>query len=168
MKHLFLFLFIVLWLLSIAIPDLRPASLGVSASSPLWTHLSFMFCHASIWHLLFNSIAFFGMFRVVERWVGSLRLSVALVVSSFLLSFFVVYDIPMVGASGCVYYMIGLYISYVIFNRRRLVIEWRQFWLFLVCVAIALSVSYFRPQSAFLFHCINLWAGFISVSIATK
>jgi membrane associated rhomboid family serine protease len=87
---------------------------GYSNTSPLWTHLTYMFLHASVLHLLFNSLAFINIFRALEKTLGQWTLSIIIITAGFALSFIIRYDRPIVGSSGLIYTMLGMYSFFLV------------------------------------------------------
>jgi membrane associated rhomboid family serine protease len=124
-----------------------------------------MFQHAGIVHLIVNSLAFIGMFRVLEKFVNRWYISVSAVLIAFMMSFLSMYDIPTVGASAMVYVMIGIYISVTQLYDNIKIVNRKKYILFLLCVAVSLIVSYFKPQSNFFLHAFSLLMG-ISCGVA--
>lgn len=100
-------------------------------SSPffhIWQIITYMFMHDGIWHILFNMYGLFFFGSMVERMIGerkflflyfmcgfgavAMHLGVASLAGSSLL------NVPMLGASGCVF---GLVIAYaMLFPQSRL------------------------------------------------
>jgi len=153
-------------------------SLGFTATSAWWTHLTYNFQHANIWHLLVNSVAFWCVFKSLERHIPpykiiTISLAVA-IIASFIPPF---YETPTVGASGMIYAMIGILVSitlppYIFLftkvptspNKSPMVFR-LLFWL--SCIALMLTVGFFLPNSAGLLHLYCFVGGFSLKSLPT-
>jgi len=135
--------------------------LGYSAHSPWWTHFSYMFQHASVWHLLLNSFAFWSLFRLLRLYIRPVVLALLIIGLASGASWVCSYSLTVVGASGMVYVMLGLYLhfiqsSVILFKRLSSVI------INLILIAANLILSFLRPDSAALLHLICLVGGFVS------
>ncbi|MBF0651074.1 rhomboid family intramembrane serine protease [Dysgonomonas sp. GY75] len=141
--------------------------LGYTNASPLYTHFTYMFQHASALHLLINSLAFIGTYTSLEkhmnRWVF-LGLSSG---CSVLASFGAMHDEPTVGISGAVYVMTGLYTGITLLDKHIKIADTRKYLLYIGCIIISLSVSFVKGNSNFLLHLDSLVIGMvISVPVA--
>jgi membrane associated rhomboid family serine protease len=154
MKYLFVLIFIFVYALFGKEP-------GYTASSPLYTHFTYMFSHAGMVHLAINSIAFTGMFRALENLhiCKSRYLCLSLIACGFMASFPSQFDTPTVGSSSMVYAMIGIYAVWVWRNKRVMVADRAKFRIFIVCVCLSLAISYLKPGSNFPLHLLSLLAG---------
>ncbi|MFT3994397.1 MAG: rhomboid family intramembrane serine protease [Dysgonomonas sp.] len=164
MKYLFVLIFIVVFILF-------GVDLGYTTSSPLYTHITYMFQHAGIIHLLINSLAFISMFRQVEKYVNKYLLSFLIILCAFASSFLAMYQIPTVGASSMVYAMLGIYLGLIAFCDKIKIADTRKFLLFIFCIVAILSASYFKHNSNFLVHICSLLIGFvvsIPISLSQK
>jgi membrane associated rhomboid family serine protease len=134
---------------------------GYTTVSPLWTHLAYMFQHAGVMHLVVNSIAFTGMFRVVEKSVNKYVLAAFIIIASFIASFIPpsVYPTPTVGASSLTYVLIGIYLT-----NTKLPLS-KPMTLFILTVSISLAISFFKSNSNFFLHLFCLAAGFAPTSL---
>ena len=134
--------------------------LGYTATSPGWTHLTYSFQHASFIHLVLNCVGFFFMMRALEiRYRPAVLIGVAYIISVGA-SFMVYYPKPVVGASGMVYALIGMFAWVVLTNLPRIVGKARQNnILFLITIAAALIISLLNPVSAGRIHLICMMAG---------
>jgi len=158
MKYLILLLFVIIFLLF-------DTNLGYAYGSPFYTHLSYMFQHSGIAHLIINSIAFIGVFRMTEQFIKSWELFVLAIISAFAASFFSIYTIPTVGASSLIYAMLGIYICITLLSKRAQIINKRKYLFFLLCVAIGLWISYLKGNSNFAVHLWSLAIGFLMGSL---
>ena len=135
-------------------------SLGYTNASPLWTHFTYMFQHANLIHLLINSLAFIGMFRILEKIINKYILLATILSIGFLTSFLSMYEIPTVGASSMVYAMIGIFFGSTI-SRRIKIADIKKYLLFILGVALSLTVSFFKPNSNFELHIYSMLFGLI-------
>jgi len=119
-------------------------SLGFTDISPLYTHFTYMFQHASVLHLVMNSLMFVTFYRVFKKPF----LIVPLVIIAFLASFLCEHSLPTVGASGMIYVMIGMYLS----EKRPAMVY--------VSVVAAFAISYFGSSNTLL-HFICLASGIV-------
>lgn len=154
MKYLFVLIFIFVFILF-------GLNLGYTATSPLQTHITYMFQHAGIIHLIINSLAFISMFRQVEKHLNKYLLSTLIILCGFISSFLAMYQIPTVGSSSMVYAMLGIYLGLITFSDKIKIADTRKFLLFISCIIVVLSVSYFKHNSNFLIHIYSLLIGFI-------
>lgn len=153
MKYFFVITFITVYLCC-------PLSLGYTASSPLYTHFTYMFQHAGAWHLLLNSIAFTGIFGAMEKLLDRRLATLASIACAFAASFVSARDLPTVGASAIIYSMIGLFFGATAFCSHIRIADTRKFRLFVLSVVISLTVSYFKANSNFTLHVACLATGF--------
>lgn len=131
-------------------------SLGFSIGSPFYTHITYMFQHASIIHLVLNSLAFISFYRVLKSFVKGLMIQIIFI--SFLVSFYSVQILPTVGCSGMVYAMIGMYFALLfhkVFKADVLNVA--------VPVVVSLAFSFFNAHSNFKLHIMALALGFIFI-----
>lgn len=152
MKYIIVLLFVTIFILF-------DNSLGYTRNSPFYTHFTYMFQHAGIVHLIINSFAFIGVFRMTEQFVKSWKLSVLAVLSAFAASFFSIYTVPTVGASALIYSMLGIYIGITLTGKNIQITDKRKYTLFLVCMALGLLISCFRSNSNFAVHIWSLALG---------
>lgn len=146
MQYLFVIAFIATYLLG----DL---SLGYTSSSPLYTHFTYMFQHAGVLHLILNSLTFIGYYRVVSKHMRYTALVILLI--GFYSSFFSEHTLPTVGASSMVYAMIGMFLGMLAFNNYSM----RNKAVFLLCIVLMLTISFFNPGSNFMVHSVSLSCG---------
>ena len=153
MKYLFVLIFFVVFFSF----DKR---LGYTTSSPFWTHFTYMFQHANIIHLGLNSIAFLGMFRVLEKIINKYFLSASILSIGFIASFMSMYELPTVGISSAIYTMIGIYLA-MITSKKLTVKDRNKLAMFLFSIILCLAVSFFKTHSNFWLHLFSLIMGFI-------
>jgi membrane associated rhomboid family serine protease len=135
--------------------------LGYAASSPWHTHITYMFQHAGVMHLLFNSLSFWMFFRALQRRFSRVGIITVSMLAAFLMSFFCYYDKPVVGASGMIYAMTGMYLHLILTHMYKS--RFREpmvLYLFVASLIIALGTSFSSPNSAAMLHLLCLIAGF--------
>lgn len=135
--------------------------LGYSCRSPYYTHITYMFQHASLLHLAVNAYAFLNLYNVLRRWVKQWHIWMVCFSSGFLSSFLAVYELPTVGCSSMVYAMIGLYLFCTLFRKDIKITDTKKYLLYILSVVLCLSVSYFKTNSNLLVHICSLAGGFL-------
>jgi membrane associated rhomboid family serine protease len=158
MKYLFTLIFTISLLLF-------NDAIGYTETSPLWTHFTYQFQHANIVHLIINSLAFIGMFRLLEKFVNKWLLSASILTIGFAASFLSMYSTPTVGASAMVYAMIGIFFSMINLSQDIKIIDKRKFALFVASILICLAISAIKGNSNFFLHLFALMLGQIAGSI---
>lgn len=193
MKHLLILSFIAVFLLF-------GHQLGYTATSPWWTHLTYNFQHANLWHLLLNSVSFYYLFRALERAIpfrtvrqkfatcALLPLAIATAASFFtpypqyllnLLHHLPTLPLlggaggghPVVGASGMIYAMIGMYF-YILFKAGKFknphkASSWHAkspLW-GVGGLAIFLIIGFFKPNTAAMLHLLSFITGFAAMFV---
>ena len=142
-------------------------SLGFSIGSPLYTHLTYMFQHASVMHLILNSFSFIIMFKILSMYANKYKLLFVLLMIGFCSSFLSEHDLPTVGASSMVYAMVG--IMYGLVCRKILEFENKDTLIInVVPLLIAFIVSYVTKNSNFAIHLISLVWGVVVGVVFTK
>jgi len=155
-KYLFVLILFAVFLLS-------DTSLGFSATSPWWTHLTFAFQHAGWVHLIINSIVFINSFGSLERRVKWYVLLPVIYMASLVSSLFFIPDLPTVGCSGMIYAMFGMLLVIVIRNNARK----EQKIMFCASLALMLIFSLFSKNSNFFVHVISFALGVLFWVIRT-
>lgn len=131
--------------------------IGFATNSPLWTHLTFSFQHASLTHLIINTLVFIGAFRTMEEFMSWKKLLPVIYIIAVLASFVAVKDVPTVGASGMIYAMFGMMSAIVAYNKSTR----KQKLLFLCSIGVMLLFSYFNSNSNFIVHLSSFGSGFL-------
>lgn len=135
-------------------------SIGFSTTSPLNTHLTYMFQHASLMHLVLNSISFVILFKVLISYVNKHKLFISIMAIGFISSFFSEHLLPTVGASSMIYAMVGM--LYGLVCRKKLEFDDKKYlYLNLVTLFVYLTMSYLIKNSNFSIHFISLVMGFV-------
>ena len=154
-------------------------SLGYTSASAWWTHITYNFQHANIWHLLVNLIAFWCVFKSLERHIQPYKIVAISLAVSIVCSFLTAHPtIPTVGASGMIYAMIGmlfsingvhyLKVSKSLKKSNRSIKEHPfcfQMMFFIFCIALALIAGFFIRNSAGFLHLYCFVGGFFAMSL---
>lgn len=122
---------------------------GVHLGSPWWTHLAFHFAHGNIFHLAGNLLA-------VWLYCKSGKVDILLWVEAFavatLLSFLYPFTKPLLGFSGIVFVVLGVFLPRLWHNRSV------RLSMLTLAVLSALSL-FFHQLPAVVFHALCLAAG---------
>lgn len=152
MKYIFILTFFLVY----AFLGLK---LGYTATSPWYTHITYSFQHASIMHLLINSFAFWTLYRVLERYISSWHIAIIALFTAISMSFFASYIIVVVGASGMIYTMMGMYFFLVSIHKihfkdkTTLIVS-------IISVITFLIISFLKHNSAGMLHLLCLSFGY--------
>ncbi len=159
MKHFFILVFAIVYIFF-------GNELGYTSSLPVWKHITYNFQHATPIHLLMNSVSFYFIFRVLERYLAKIKIiSIALFVA-FATSFLCRYDKPVVGASGMIYAMLGIYL-YLIFKKTIQMKNKQVLIIMLLSIAMFLAIGFFKHNTAALLHLLCLAGGFFMMYVKT-
>lgn len=129
--------------------------IGFAIGSPWWTHFTYSFQHASILHLVINTLVFINVFRVMESFLPWRVLLPAIYFIATCASFVSVQSIPTVGASGMIYAMFGMMSVIVLFNSST----WKQKRVFFLSISFMLLFSFFNKSSNFEVHALSFILG---------
>ena len=132
--------------------------LGYTANAAWYTHFTYMWQHGSWLHLILNSVSMFVLFNLVQRFYRPVVIVAVLVACAWSMSYVVSYDKPVVGASGMVYALMGMYFSLVILGKLKYA-KIENMVLSLLSVAVFLAISMIKHNSAGLLHLACLAAG---------
>jgi membrane associated rhomboid family serine protease len=138
--------------------------MGYTADSPLWTHITYQFQHAGVLHLIINTLAFIGMFRLLEKFVNKWILSASVILVGFIASFLSMYHTPTVGASAMIYAMIGMFLSLNSCGHIK-ILDKKKFILFIVTLLACLVISALKANSNFFLHLFALMLGLLTGTI---
>lgn len=153
MKYLFILTFIIIY-------AFFGLNLGYTETFPVWKHITYSFQHDGFFHLLVNSITFFLLFRVLQKHMLSSHIALIALFVAFSMSFFCLYSRVVVGSSGLIYAMIGIFFFLVTIrkikfkNQIALVTS-------IVSVITFLVISFFRVNSAGMLHLLCLVFGYL-------
>lgn len=149
-KYILSLIFIVVYLLF-------GNEIGFATNSPIWTHFTYSLQHASILHLVINTLVFINVFREMEHFASWRELLPTIYVCAVAASFMAVQDVPTVGASGMIYALFGMMSVIVAFNKSTL----KQKLTFFCSIGIMLLVSHFNSNSNFMVHLLSFCAGIV-------
>jgi membrane associated rhomboid family serine protease len=133
--------------------------LGFTSAGPVWKHFTYSFQHGSIMHLVLNCISWLALFGALERFYRPRTILLVAVAVAVAISFMVSYSIPVVGASGMIYCMIGMYMCLIVRKRVHFASKINLI-MFFVSVFTFLAISFFKANSAGLLHLYCLVGGF--------
>ncbi|MCL2650321.1 MAG: rhomboid family intramembrane serine protease [Candidatus Azobacteroides sp.] len=153
MKYIFVLIFLIVFITF-------DKSIGYTDKSPVWTHFTYMFQHANIIHLTINSLAFIGMFRILEKIINKYELAIAILLIGFLASFMSMYQLPTVGISGAIYAMVGIYFG-MITTKKLIIKDKNKLYVFIFSIILCLTVSFFKHNSNFWLHIFSLIMGYM-------
>lgn len=151
MKYIIVSIFIIVYL---------GFNKGYCVDSPLINHIIFNFSHVNWIHLVLNSLAYIGVFRTLQKTIHTYKIVLLPLLVSFLCSFYAVYPIPTMGASGMIYAMIGMFFAEVI-NGKLVINDKKMFDLYILSVVLALVISFFNHHSNFKLHILCLVIGLV-------
>ncbi len=141
--------------------------LGYTNTSAVYTHFTYVFQHGSFMHLLLNSISFFTLLAVLERFIRPQIVVAVAVAVAVAASFLVSYPIVVVGASGAIYAIMGMYLCLIV-NRRVAFAKKSFLWSFLLALVAFLVIGFVKTNTAGLLHLVCLVAGFLLLFIPSK
>lgn len=156
MKLIFPIIFFITYMVATA----TGANLGFTATSPFYTHITWMFMHGGWVHLGLNCFSFYVMFRAVERFIHPWALVVVMITVCIASSYALHYTVPVVGASGMVYVLVGLYFRLIV--GGKLVYPSKLAMVVGVSsVVLSIAISFYKSNSAAAVHLFCLIEGFI-------
>lgn len=139
--------------------------IGYTSTLPIWKHFTYVFQHGSVLHLIINSFSFYMLFGMLQRFI---RPSVIIAIgytSAVVMSFFASYGVPVVGASGMIYAMLGIYL-YLIKTKRIIFKDKFVLNTLLISIALFLIISLIKTNQAGLLHLLCLVSG-LTISYVT-
>lgn len=129
-------------------------SWGYYSDSGIFTHLTFHFAHASVWHLAGNALCFYVLTRRGVYWKE--------LCASFLLatlcSFIAPHKLPTIGMSGLIFALYGIKLSRLSKLSTRFLIQTAlvlilpgitgkvNVWLHIVCLISGYACAYIQHQ----------------------
>jgi membrane associated rhomboid family serine protease len=153
MKYLFILSFALVYIFF-------GLNIGYTATSPTWTHITYMFQHAGIFHLAINSFSFFIFFKILERFIAPVKIAVLVVLVAFFVSFACSYSQVVVGASGMIYTMLGAYL-FLLFTGKMKFRNKYAIYVFLLSTLTFITLGFVRHNSAGELHLLCLCSGSI-------
>lgn len=166
MMYLFLFICFIIYLV---VPNESLSLLGTTYDS-LWHCFSYPFAHASFIHWLVNAIALGTMWEpicniYIRKFYATSQSSPALIkvklffevyMGAVIASLFTVKDIPTIGASGMVFFLLGMLI--ILNPTKRQLISF-------IPVAIAIVMQIFFSNSNIFLHILAFIFGVLFIII---
>ncbi|MDR1097300.1 MAG: rhomboid family intramembrane serine protease [Tannerella sp.] len=140
---------------------LNSRQLGYTLHSPLYTHLTYAFAHAGLFHLIINTVSYISLYNALKGGkiiCSSLIISFA---SAAAASFLSAYQLPTVGASGLIFAMLGCHTATVALNRK----QWKQYSIILL---LTLIVPFFIPRVNALLHLLSFTSAALITTIKSK
>lgn len=134
--------------------------IGYTSTFPIWKHFTYVFQHANLLHLIINSFSFYMLFGMLQRFI---RPSIIVAVgygSAVAMSFLATYTLPVVGASGMIYAMLGIDI-YLIKTKRVVFRDKHLLYTFFGSISLFLIISLIKPDQAGMLHLLCLFCAFI-------
>lgn len=133
--------------------------LGFGDGSAWYTHFTYSFQHGSFLHLILNCISWLAVANALERFIRPWVFLLVAYVVAVAVSWVVSYSVPVVGASGMIYAMLGMYMSLIIRGRVCFGSTF-NLWLFFISIFTFLTISFLKTNSAGLLHLLCLCGGF--------
>jgi len=148
MKYLLIFICIVVGIVEYYIP------LGFTSTSPWWTHITYNFAHANVFHLILNMIVFVKLYDIVDWKVLFLGVLISTVVSfvPFLAHGYTV------GFSGVLFAMLGFVYVY-----KK--ISWRSYLINAAWIVVGSAIGLCTQNVNVWLHIACLFSGIISGSL---
>ncbi len=115
---------------------------GFNRSSPTYTHVTYIFVHANLLHLILNMVAYVAVYNICKRIKIHRESFIFAFVSAIFASFINVTEVLTVGASGMIYAITACIAASVASGYKSL-INPKAFFKFLFTVAIGLIASFF-------------------------
>ena len=118
-------------------------AMGYTHTSPLYTHITYIFAHAGLLHLAINAISYISLHNTIRK-CASIKAALTIsFISAIAATHLSTYDLPTIGASGLIFAMAGyLYASIKLKTR---IIPYTT-------LAISLIVPFFIPQINAMIH----------------
>lgn len=145
MKYLFALSFIIVF-------AFFGTELGYTSTSAWHTHITYMFQHANIFHLVVNTLSFLFIWIELQKYMKQW-----LILPVFLIAFAVSFlpnamlILPTVGISGAIYAMVGMFLIQLKLSKGLVI--------YISSVTIALVASYFMHNTNFYIHLYCLFVG---------
>lgn len=154
MKHIFILSFLLIY-------TFFGTELGYTATLPIWKHITYMFQHGSIAHLCINSLSFYMLFTALQRYISPYKIAFMAISIAFTMSFLTHYSKVVVGSSGMIYAMLGIYLFLVSIGK----IKYRStaaLIIGLLTIATSLIISFLQHNSAGMLHLLCLTSGTVT------
>ncbi len=160
MKYLVVIAFVIVYFLF-------GLDMGYTAHSAWWTHFSYSFQHGSLMHLFINSVGFIAIYGLLERFIHPVKFLTAAYFIAVVSSFVCTYPTTVVGASGVIYAMIGMYLALLLFKR----VHYRyksDLLIFILSVAVFFVIGFLKQNMAGMLHFVCLIMGVVFGSVCLK
>jgi membrane associated rhomboid family serine protease len=119
-------------------------TMGYSSSSKLYTHVTYMFSHVNVFHLLMNALSLICAWRMCSRLKMIREAVVVSFVAAILGSFVHVGEALTVGFSGVIYGMLSCVFGGLVSGRVK-VNDSTLFGCFTLAVVLSLVFGFFMP-----------------------
>ncbi|MDR2917853.1 MAG: rhomboid family intramembrane serine protease [Tannerella sp.] len=149
----------LIWIIFFIIFDNK--ELGYSNTSPIYTHITYIFAHAGLMHLLLNSLSFIYVYQGLKHYNLTRQSLIISFVIGIAASFLSAYDTPTVGASGMIFAMLGCYITTAGFTNQQM----RRI---LVTIFLSLTIPMLIPGINYKIHILSFTAGLTVTYIADQ
>lgn len=151
MRKLFIIIFIAVFVMF-------DNSIGYTDTLPIWKHFTYVFQHAGFAHLIMNSVSFYFLWNALDFYYSKYVIIAIAYLSAVIMSFFTAYSLPVVGASGMIYAMLGMF-SFLIIKGRLSFENYSGQLIYWLSLAVFLGISFIRPNQAGLLHLLCLLSG---------
>lgn len=129
-----------------------------------WQAVTAMFCHADIEHLLSNAVFLYILSWVVHAycgpWMFPFRALVLGALTNVITVWFYEPDMRLIGASGLVYALFGMWTHIFLRHARHLSVL-RRFLHVGGCLLLLLLPQAYRPEVSYLAHAVGFLLGFV-------
>lgn len=139
--------------------------LGYSVQSPLYTHITYMFQHATGLHLSINLLSFTTIFISLQKINNRVTWFIASIIIAVIASFFSMYKAPTVGLSGLIYAMLGIYIIQTMADHKVRIVNVKRYILFIAMIILSLLLSFFASHSNIILHTLCFVLGAITSAL---
>lgn len=160
MRKIFITIFIIVFVMF-------DNSIGYTDILPVWKHFTYVFQHANIVHLIMNSISFYLVWGALDFYYSKSAIIAIAYLSAVAMSFFTGYSLPVVGASGMIYAMFGMF-SFLIIKGRLSFENFSGQLIYWGSVAVFLAISFIRPNQAGMLHLLCLASGMLISYLHSK
>lgn len=134
--------------------NLDASEVGYGIGQPIYNHLSYIFFHANLFHLIINMTAFYFLFGSVNN--KTVTFLASIIIGATLISFGSVDQLPTIGASGLIFILVGIQASKLVYNRQVAFIPFFTF------TILSLVSGFLIPHVNGLVHLLGFALGYIS------
>lgn len=136
-------------------------NLGYSCQSPLYTHFTYMFQHASLLHLILNTYTFIILFNRLSKILPAFRLTFYIYTAAIITSFCSAHTTPTVGASGMIMAQLAIYITLPILGKKLIITSRKHFYTYLTFTALSITFTSMHPAVNALNHLFAFLTGIL-------